>query len=82
MERLGRQWLDRPPAINALQTDFSPIALTSMLYGLAYQNRWRDLLQAFQQYAAGIKVNDNQGTGLGLLVAVAENRMAQAAAAP
>lgn len=82
MERLGRQWLEQPPAINALRSDFNPLALTSMLYGLAHQNRWNELLQAVKQYAAGIKVNENQGTGLGLLMAVAENRTTQTKAAP
>jgi spermidine synthase len=82
MEELGRNWLKQPPAIKALRTDFSPLALTSMLYSLAHQNRWNDLLQGVEQYAAGIKVNENQATGLGLLVAVAQNRKLEAKNTP
>lgn len=76
MEKLGRQWLDNPPQIAALRTDFDPLALNALLYSLAHENRWSELLQAAKAYGPKVKLDANQTTGLGLLVAVAENHSA------
>lgn len=76
METLGKAWMEQPPQIAALQADFSPIALSALLHGLAHDNRWRELLQAAQAYGPKVGLNGNQRTELGLMVAVAETRSA------
>ena len=76
MEKLGREWLAHPPEVAALRNDFTPLALSSVLYSLGHQNRWNDLLQASQDYGPAVKLDSNQAMGLRLLVAVAENRVA------
>ena len=82
MEKLGKAWLEQPPQIAALQADFSPIALATLLHSLAHNNRWSELLQTAQIHAPKIRLNANQRTELGLLVAIAENRSAALKAAP
>ena len=79
MEKLGQQWLERPPQIAALQTDFSPMALSSILHSLAYQKRWSDLLKAEEMYGPKLTLDTIQATGLGLLVAIAQNHATPAA---
>lgn len=76
METLGKAWMEQPPQIAALQTDFSPIALSALLHSLAHDNRWSELLQAAQAYGPKVGLNGNQRTELGLMVAVAETRSA------
>lgn len=75
MEKLGREWLDRPNKIVALHKDFSPLALSGVLYSLARQRHWSDLLQAANTYSPKVPLDENQKTGVGLLTAVAQNHM-------
>lgn len=76
MEMLGREWLEQPTKIAALHKDFSPVALASLTYSLAQQNRWDEVLQAATTFGPTVPLDTNQATGLGLLVAVARNRVA------
>lgn len=73
MEKFGQQWLERPPQIAALQTDFSAMALSAVLYSLAHQKRWDQLLQTAESYGPKVTLDANQTTGLGLLVAIAQS---------
>lgn len=75
MEKLGREWLERPKKIAALHKDFSPLALSGVMYSLARQNRWGDVLQAAKMYAPNVSLDENQRTGTGLLIAVAQNHV-------
>jgi spermidine synthase len=76
MEKLGRGWLEHLPSIAALHADFSPLALSALLYSLAHDGRWSDLLQAADTYGSKVTLDANQTIGLGLMVAVAKNHVA------
>jgi len=76
MEKLGRQWLEQPTHIAALQKDFSPWAISALLYSLAHERRWGELLEAAKAFGPKVALDANQTTGLGLLVAVAESHVA------
>jgi len=73
MEKLGREWLERPNKITALHKDFSSLALSGLLHSLAHQKRWSDVLQAADIYGSVTPMDENQKTGVGLLVAIAQN---------
>lgn len=75
MEKLGKEWLERPNKITALHKNFSPLALSGLLYGLAHQKRWSDVLHAVKTYGPNVPLDENQKTGVGLLTAVAQNHM-------
>lgn len=75
MEKLGREWLERPSKVSALHKDFSPLALHGVLYSLAHRNRWGDLLQAVNTYGPHVQMDGSQKIGVGLLAAVAQNNL-------
>lgn len=75
MEKQGRAWLDQPAKITALNKDFSAIALAALTYSLAHQNRWDEVLQTATKFGPTVPQDANQATGLGLLMAVAHNRV-------
>lgn len=82
MESLGRQWLEQPPQIAALQTDFSQLALAAVLHSLAHEKRWNELVQVAKVYGPKVSLDANQRTGMGLLLAVAENHVAGTVVSP
>lgn len=73
MERLGRQWLRQPPENPALHADFSPLALSAVLYALAHEERWPELAEVAKDHAPNVSLDAKQTTAMGLLVAIAEN---------
>lgn len=73
MEKLGTEWLKNPPDSKALQKDFNSLALSAILFGMAHQNRWDSLLQAVNDFGESAPLDPKQQTGLGLLVAIAQN---------
>ncbi len=75
MEKLGREWLERPNKITALHKNFSPLAFSGLLYSLAYQKRWSEVLQAVKTHGPNVQLDQNQSTGVGLLTAVAHNHV-------
>lgn len=75
MEKTGREWLEQPSKITALHKDFSPVALAALTYSLAHQNRWQELQQTATTFGTTVPMDVNQATGLGLLVAIAQNRV-------
>lgn len=75
METRGRDWLDQPTKITALQKDFGPVALFALAYSLARQNRWLEVQQAISTFSSAVPLGTNDVTGLGLIMAVAQNRV-------
>lgn len=75
MELRGRAWLEQPTLNAKLHEDFSPMALAALARSLAHQNRWGEILTVATKYGAAVPLNADQATELGLLVAVANNKL-------
>lgn len=71
MQESGTNWFSNPVSNPALRNDFSDIALSAILLGLAHEKRWADLLEAEKKYGSLVKSNDVRALHRNLLKAIA-----------
>lgn len=67
----GSDWLNRPVADKLIYDDYADLALSSLLLGLAHENRWRELQESEEKFGELIKPSNTQSLHRKLLQSVA-----------
>jgi hypothetical protein len=55
MAKLGKDWLEAPPADTPLRQEFNQVALSHMLLSTVRQQDWRGLLEVENRYGQEVE---------------------------
>lgn len=71
----GRNWFLQPVQDKFIQKDYNNVAMSSLLLGLAHENRWQELLNAEEQFGHLFNSDDVYYLQRRLLRSIADNSL-------